>query len=117
MYGENRKPVRFLGASLDDLRLFPAGARRDAGHQIDLVQQGFDPDDWKPMAIIGAGVREIRIAEEGGAFRVIYVAKFEQAIFVLHFFQKKTRKTARADIELARARYRELLPTRKELQS
>jgi phage-related protein len=102
------KPVEFRGASLDDLKAFPQSARREAGHQLDQVQRGREPDDWKPMPTIGPGVREIRIRERGGAFRVVYVAKFEAAIYVLHCFEKKSQATSRADISLAAARYREL---------
>jgi phage-related protein len=109
----NSKPVRFLGNALEELRAFPPNARRDAGHQIDQVQQGLEPDDWKPMNSIGTGVREIRIRDVSGAFRVIYVAKFAEAIYVLHCFQKKSQKTGKTDIDLAAKRYRELL---KELQ-
>jgi phage-related protein len=84
------KPVEFRGSSLDDLRAFPVDARREAGHQIDRLQHGREPDDWKPMTNIGPGVKEIRIRDTAGAFRVIYVAKFAEAIYVLHCFQKKT---------------------------
>lgn len=98
-----------IGGSLEDLRTFPEEARREAGHQLDQVQQGREPDDWKPMPSIGTGVREIRIREASGAFRVIYVAKFEAAIFVLHCFQKKTQKTSRADIVLATQRLKDLV--------
>jgi len=101
--------VEFRGSSLDDLRAFPATARREAGYQLDQMQQGRDPDDWKAMNTIGPGVREIRIRDDTGAFRVIYVAKFAAAIYVLHCFQKKTQKTAKADLELAARRYRDLL--------
>lgn len=103
------KPVEFRGSSLDDLRAFPTAAKREAGHQIDLVQNGEDPDDWKPMATtIGLGAKEIRIRDETGAFRVIYVAKFDDAIYVLHCFQKKTEQTSKPDIDLAEKRYRDL---------
>ena len=107
--GERSKPLEFRAGALDDLRAFPINARREAGHQRDQVQQGRDPDDWKPMSTIGQGVREIRIRETDGAFRVIYVAKFEAAVYVLHCFQKKTRKTSREDIALATRRYKDLL--------
>lgn len=103
------KPVEFCASALDDLRAFPAAAKREAGYQIDLVQNGDDPDDWKPMSTIGPGVNEIRIRDEAGAFRVIYVAKFADAIYVLHCFQKKTERTSKHDIELGRQRYRALL--------
>jgi phage-related protein len=106
---ERAKPVEFRGNSLSDLRVFPSGARREAGHQLDQLQQGLDPDDWKPMSSIGQGAREIRIRDSDGAFRVVYVAKFEEAIFVLHCFQKKTQKTSREDIALATSRYKDLL--------
>lgn len=103
------KPVEFCGSSLDDLRAFPLSAKREAGHQLDQVQHGFEPDDWKPMPTIGPGVKEIRIRDAAGAFRVIYIAKLPKAVFVLHCFQKKTPKTSRVDIELATKRYRDLL--------
>ena len=103
------KPVEFLGSALDDLRAFPRPARRAAGYQIDRVQRGLEPEDWKPMSSIGAGVNEIRVRDEVGTFRVIYIAKLEQAIYVLHCFQKKARKTARQDFELATARYKALV--------
>jgi phage-related protein len=103
------KPVEFRGSSLDDLRAFPVVVRRDAGYQIDLVQHGHEPDDWRPMPTIGSGVREIRIREATGAFRVVYLAKFKDAVFVLHCFQKKSQKTSKADLDLAGIRYRELL--------
>lgn len=105
----NSKPVEFRGSSLDDLRAFPAAARREAGYQLDRVQHGREPDDWKPMNTIGRGVREIRIRDAAGVFRVLYVAKFDDAVYVLHCFQKKTQKTSKADLNLAAQRYRDLL--------
>jgi phage-related protein len=106
---DRAKPVEFRAGALDDLRAFPVSVRREAGYQLDQVQQGRDPDDWKPMGAIGQGVGEIRIREADGAFRVIYVAKFESAIYVLHCFQKKTQKTSLKDIALATRRYKDLL--------
>ena len=103
-----RRPIRFMGDSLAALRQFPEVARRRAGYQLDLVQRGIDPDDWKPMSSVGAGVREIRIRDEHGIYRVMYVTKFAETTCVLHCFQKKTQATSRADIELASQRYREL---------
>lgn len=100
-------PIAFLGGSLDDLRGFPADARRQAGYQLDRVQRGLDPDDWGPMPSIGAGVREIRVRERAGAFRVIYVATFADVVYVLHAFRKKTRQTAKRDVDLAASRLRE----------
>jgi phage-related protein len=103
------KPIEFRGSSLDDLRAFPMAARREAGYQLDRVQNGQEPDDWKPMNTVGQGVREIRIRDAAGTFRVIYVAKFADAVYVLHCFQKKTEKTSKADVDLATKRYRDLL--------
>ena len=100
------KPVRFVGSAKDDLSAFPKSARTRAGHELFMVQVGRNPDDWKPMPTVGSGACEIRVRDEAGAFRVIYVAKFENAVYVLHSFQKKTQKTSRADLELARERYR-----------
>jgi phage-related protein len=90
------------------LREFPLLARRDAGHQLDQVQRGREPDDWKPMNTVGQGVREIRIRDTSGAFRIIYLAKLADAVYVLHCFQKKTQRTSKADLDLAAKRYREL---------
>lgn len=105
----NLKSVEFRGSSLDDLRAFPLAARREAGHQLDQVQNGQEPDDWKPMNTVGQGVKEIRIRDAAGAFRVIYIAKFAGAVYVLHAFQKKTEKTSKTDLDLAVKRYRDLL--------
>lgn len=103
------KPLEFKGSSLDNLRAFPLEARREAGLQLDRVQRGLVPDDWKPMNTIRQGVKEIRIRETSGIFRVIYVAKFADAIYVLHCFQKKTQKTSQTDVNIASRRYRDLL--------
>jgi phage-related protein len=102
------KPIAFLGDSLDRLRAFPERARREAGFQLDRVQRGFDPDDWKPMTTIDPSVREIRIRELSGAFRIVYVANFAEAIYVLHAFQKKSQRTSPRDLALAKLRLREL---------
>jgi phage-related protein len=102
------KPIAFLGDSLARLRDFPEAVRRAAGYQIDRVQRGLEPDDWKPMKTVGPGVRELRIREHSGAYRVIYLATLPDRVVVLHAYQKKTQQTARGDIELARRRLREL---------
>ena len=107
------KDVRFVGGSLEELKQFPAGARREAGFELSNVQAGLQPSDWKPMSSIGPGAVEIRIKDVTGIYRVIYVARFEEAVYVLHAFQKKSRKTRKADIELARARYRMMVEQRK----
>ncbi len=103
------KPLRFMGASLKALREFPADARRDAGYQLESVQRGEAPDDFKPMPSVGKGVEELRIWDEAGTFRVTYTARLADAVWVLHAFQKKTQATAKRDIELAKARYAELM--------
>ncbi|MDQ2823634.1 MAG: type II toxin-antitoxin system RelE/ParE family toxin [Pseudomonadota bacterium] len=103
------KPVVFCASSLNDLRAFPPQAKSEAGFQLDQVQHGRDPDDWKPMASVGSGVKEIRVRDENGIFRVMYVAKFSDAIYVLHCFQKKTQQTSQQDIDLAKSRYKDLL--------
>lgn len=103
------KGLVFRGSALNDLRAFPQAARREAGYQLDRVQGGEAPTDWKPMPTVGQGVQEIRVRDEAGAFRVIYVAKFAEAVFVLHCFQKKTQKTSKADLDLAGKRYSDLV--------
>ena len=105
----SEKPVIFRGSALDDLRAFPTMARQMAGYQINRLQFGDEPADWKPLNTVGKGVREIRVRAADGAFRVVYVAKFEDAIYVLHCFQKKTQKTSRRDLDLASARFAELV--------
>lgn len=102
------KPVVFLGDSLDRLRTFPGQARRNSGYQLDRVQRGLDPDDWKPMTTVGPGVREIRVRDSSGAYRVLFVASFDDAVYVLHAFQKKTQRTSARDLLMAQARFREL---------
>ena len=104
----DRKPVEFRGSALADLRRFPTSARREAGYQLDQVQQGLEPDDWKPMPLVGRGVQEIRVRDATGAFRVLYIAKFINAVYVLHCFMKKTQKTGKPDLDPAKKRYREL---------
>jgi phage-related protein len=105
------KPIAWVGTARRDIRAFPADARRRCGFQLRKVQQGFDPDDWKPMTTIGPGVREIRIRTEL-AHRVFYLATFEEAVYVLHGFEKRTRKTSTQDLQLARDRYRALVKKR-----
>jgi len=102
------KGVTWLGSSKQDLMSFPATVRQAAGFQLHLVQHGDEPSDWKPMSSIGAGVREIRMRDETGAFRVIYVASISDTVYVLHAFQKKSQKTAKKDLELARERFRQI---------
>ncbi|SJM96205.1 type II toxin-antitoxin system RelE/ParE family toxin [Crenothrix polyspora] len=101
------KKLRFIGSSLDDLKNFPLEARREAGFELDTVQRGNMPSDFKPLLTVGSGVYEIRI-HALGEWRIIYVAKFDDAVYVLHAFQKKTQKTQHEDIELAKRRYKQL---------
>jgi phage-related protein len=103
----NLKPLIFLGSSLDDLRNFPSEARRAAGFELRAVQNGLDPRDWKPIQAIGPGVKEIRI-HALGEWRVIYIAKIHNAVYVLHAIPKRTKKTNRQDIDLARQRFRQI---------
>ena len=107
------KPVRFLGDSLKRLREFPEDAKQDAGYQLDKVQQGHQPDDFKPMPSIGKGVEEIRVRDDSGIYRIIYTARIADAVYVLHAFQKKTQATSKPDIDLAKERYTELMRGRK----
>jgi phage-related protein len=102
------KPIRFLGDSLRRLRAFPDDARQDAGYQLDKLQRGSRPDDFRPTATVGAGAEEIRVWGRAGTYRVIYVAKFADALYVLHAFEKKSAATSRFDVELARRRYGEM---------
>jgi phage-related protein len=102
------KALRWVASSRTDVRAFPRDARRLIGFQLRRVQQGLEPFDWKPMAVVGPGVREIRVHTALG-HRVLYVAKFAEAVYVLHAFEKRTRKTPQGDIELARQRFRELM--------
>ncbi len=103
------KKIQFLGDSLKCLREFPEDAKQDVGYQLDKVQRGEQPDDFKPMPSIGKGVEEIRIWDESGTYRVVYTARLINVVYVLHAFQKKTQATSKRDIELARKRYVEII--------
>jgi phage-related protein len=103
------KIARFLGNSRDVISEFPAEVRRKVGFQIERVQRGLHPDDWKPMPSVGSGVREIRVRDHAGAYRVIYVASFQSAVYILHAFQKKTQTTPKHDLDLAAAGFREIV--------
>jgi phage-related protein len=113
---DDEKQMRWVGSAYDDLLAFPKDARKEAGFQLGKVQAGLEPADWKPFNDVGAGTRtrEIRIGEASGIYRVLYVAKFEEAIYVLHCFQKKTRVTSKLDWAIAAARYRAVCNVRKE---
>ena len=107
------KRVRFMGDSLERLREFPEDAKSDAGYQLEQVQRGEQPDDFKPMPSIGKGVEEIRVRDDSGIYRVIYTARLADAVYVLHAFQKKTQATSARDIATARERYSHLGRDRK----
>jgi phage-related protein len=107
------KPLCFLGDSLQRLREFPEDARQDAGYQLDQVQRGRQPADFKPMPAVGTGVEELRVWDDAGTYRVIYLARLRNAVYVLHAFQKKTRATPKHDIEVAKSRYAELMRGRR----
>ncbi|MGZ5079185.1 MAG: type II toxin-antitoxin system RelE/ParE family toxin [Usitatibacter sp.] len=107
------KPIDWRGSSLEDLRAFPEAARRDAGYQLRKLQRGELADDWRPFTVVGPGTSEIRIDCPDGWFRVMYVAKFEEAIHVLHCFRKSTKQTASTDLDIARTRYKAIVAERK----
>lgn len=109
------KPVLWVGSSLQDLRAFPEDARRSAGFELRRVQQGLQPTDWKPMASVGTGVEEIRI-RTGREHRIFYVARFEEGLYVLHAFEKRSRKTPDREIEVARDRLRQVLASRQRVR-
>ena len=109
----NDKPITWMGSSKEDLRRFPKNAQRKAGFELRAVQQGDEPSDIRSTSPFGRGVKEIRIRTEN-AHRVFYVAKFQEAVYVLHAFQKKTQKTSKRDIQLGQQRYKEMLRERKE---
>lgn len=107
------KPIVWLANSREQPSEFPADARQVAGFELWEVQQSKEPSDWKPMPTVGLGVNEIRV-RIGGAYRILYMAKFAEAVYVLHAFQKKTQKTPKHNIDLARVRFRELIQDRKQ---
>lgn len=110
---EKEKEIRWVGSSYDDILNFPDEPRRKAGFQLGKVQAGLEPENWKPFNDVGAGTKEIRVTDSSGIFRVMYVAKFEEAVYVLHCFQKKTEATAKHDKDIAEARYRAVVRERK----
>jgi phage-related protein len=106
---DDEKEVYWVGSSYKDLLEFPEQAKHEVSYQLHRVQNGLNPEDWKPFQTIGAGVKEIRISDDGNIFRVMYIAKFEEKIYVLHSFQKKTQKTSRKDIDIAKTRYKAII--------
>jgi phage-related protein len=108
------KPLKFHPDAIKSIRLFPEEARKEAGFQLDRAQRGEQPEDFKPFPTIGPGVEELRIRDTSGAFRVIYTARFPEAVYAFHAFQKKTQKTDQAEIDLAKARFKALLKDREK---
>ena len=106
------KPILWVASSLSDLRAFPEDARRVAGFELRRVQQGVQPTDYKPMATVGPGVEEIRVRTRQ-EHRVFYVARFEEGVYVLHAFEKRSRKTPTREIEVARTRLQDVLAARR----
>lgn len=100
-----RKPIHWVGSTLDDVREFPDNIKRELGFDLDLVQQGLLPRDFKAMQNLGSGVMEIRVKDINGTFRLVYLAKLKNAVYCLHAFQKKTQKTSPKDIAIIKARY------------
>jgi phage-related protein len=111
---DDEKQIRWVGSAYDDLLAFPKDARKEAGFPLGKVQAGLEPTDSKRFDDVGAGTREIRIRDARGIYRVRYVAKFEEAIYVLHCFQKKTQVTNKHDKAVAAARYRAVVNARQE---
>jgi phage-related protein len=111
---DEEKEIRWIGSAYSDLLEFPLASRKEAGFQLGKVQSGLEPTDWKPFDDVGPGTKEIRIKDESGIFRVLYVAKFDEAIYVLHCFQKKSQTTSKQDKAIADARYRAVIGARKE---
>lgn len=112
MRDQSDKPLLWLGDSRNCVRSFPAEARQRSGFELRRVQQGKDPLDSKPIPRVGLGVREIRV-HTGEEFRVMYVAKFSEGVYVLHAFEKRTEQTAKHDIDVAKSRFRALVEFRK----
>ena len=107
------KPIFWAGRSLEDLRAFPESARQQAGRQLGRLQQGLQPDDWRPMPSVGPGVAEIRLHVKG-EHRVLFVAKFVEAIYVLHVFDKRTQRSRHIDLALARKRLADVIRWRRD---
>lgn len=110
------KPIYWISTSKEDIAQFPQNAKRKAGFQLRAVQRGDSPTDFKPMFIVGKGVEEIRI-KVGEAYRIFYVARFPEAVYVLHAFNKKTQKTSKNDIEIGKQRYQVMVEFRKQLEN
>ncbi|WJV64786.1 type II toxin-antitoxin system RelE/ParE family toxin [Pectobacteriaceae bacterium CE70] len=102
-----------MGSSFEDLLAFPATVRKDAGYQLHKIQHGLEPEDWKPFSDIGPGVNEVRLRDASGTYRVMYVSKFDKAIYVLHSFQKKVQQTSKYDKNIAKVRFQSIIQQRR----
>lgn len=109
---EQEKDILWVGSSYEDLLAFPVGVRKQAGFQLGKIQVGLESDDWKPFGEVGAGVQEIRLRDRSGAYRIMYIAKFDEVVYVLHCFQKKTQATSSRDKEIAKRRYQSIVSIR-----
>ena len=113
---DHPKPLEWRGTSRVDLhndKVFSAAVRKVIGYELFKVQIGQEPTNWKPFDVVGAGTKELRVRLADGAYRVLYVVKFPDAVYVLHCFKKKSDKTLTSDKELASERYKELINERK----
>lgn len=103
------RPIAWVGSAFDDLLCFPQDVRKDAGYQLHRLQAGLEAADWKPMSEVGSGVAEVRLRSRSGAYRIIYLARFEQAVYVLHCFMKKNQRTSGHDKHIAQVRFQAVL--------
>jgi phage-related protein len=106
------KDLQWVGSSFEDIKEFPKKVLKEVGYELDRVQKGLDPNNWKPFNSIGSGVKEIRIRDTDGIYRVIYIAKFEESVYILHCFQKHTQTTSKQDKKIAQDRYKDIIRNR-----
>ena len=113
----SEKEVDWRGSSREDLLSFPSEVRRTAGFEIGKIQNGLNPTDWKPIPSWGAGIIEIKLSVVKDQYRVVYVAKFEERIYVLHCFQKKAQATSMPDVDIIKMRYRDVVNERRKTKN
>jgi phage-related protein len=112
---KRKQTIWFLPSLRDEVRSWPSEVREEVGRQLNKVEYGRHPVDFKPLTTVGPGVYEIRHSDDGDQYRLLYVAKFQEAVYILHVItKKKSQKTPRHDINVARNRYQDLLRKRKE---
>jgi phage-related protein len=102
------KNIEWVGSSKDDLLMFPKEVKQKAGFQLHRVQSDLEPDDWKPLDNIGSGIKEIRLHDDAGIYRVVYIAKFKNVVYVLHCFSKKENRIKQKDKEIIITRYKSI---------